>query len=140
MAALVAFDVPLVQPERQDAIVRAATAAGTCLVAREAAAIAGYLTWNREFFGRPFVWLLVVGSAYRRRGVGGALLAAAERDAARFSELFVSTERINAPMRALLASRAYAYSGALDNINAPDNLEYVYYKRLTAALPERLCG
>ncbi len=120
----------LVARERQRSIVYESVAAGGCLVARDGGKIAGFLTWDRGFFGRPFVRLLVIAPARRRRGLGRALVAAAEREAARYGELFVSTEQINAPMRALLAQLGYAPSGSIDNINAPGNRELVYHKRL----------
>ena len=132
MAALVAIDVLLVARERQDEILRESVANRGCLVAREAAAIAGFLTLDRGFFGRPFVRLLVVAPAYRRRGAGRALVAAAERTFAGDGELFISTEHVNAPMQALLGAMAYLPSGSIENINPPGNPELVFHKRLPA--------
>ena len=125
-----AFDVLLVARERPDAILAESVASGGCLIARDRRALAGYLTWDRGFFNRPFVRLLVVAATHRRRGVGRALVAAAERAAAPFGELFISTETINGPMRALLGAAGYVPSGAIEHINEPGNAELLFYKRL----------
>lgn len=130
LAALRAIDVLLVSRERQDAILAESVAAGGCIVARDGAELAGYLTWDLGFFNRPFVRLLVVVSAYRRRGIGRALVADAERAAVAHGELFISTETINAPMRALLLAEGYEPSGSIDHINGPGNAELIFYKRL----------
>lgn len=130
LSALRAIDVLLVSRERQDAILEASVAAGGCLVARDGAAAAGYLTWDRGFFDRPFVRLLVIARTHRRRGIGRALVRAAEAAARAHGELFISTETINSPMRALVLAEGYAPSGAVDHINAPENPELFFYKRL----------
>ncbi len=130
LPALLAIPVLLTSAPRQAAILRAAVASGGCLVALDGTRIAGFATWDRGFFDRPFVRLLVVEPAFRRRGTGRALVLAVERAARADGELFVSTESINAPMQALLAALDYERSGAIDNVNAPGNAELVYHKRL----------
>lgn len=130
LAALLAIDVALTDRERQDEILRTSVGQGGCFVARDGAIVAGFLTWDLGFFHRPFVRLLVVADAYRRRGLARALLGAAEGAASSRGELFVSTEAINAPMQALLARAGYKPSGSIDNLNAPGNAELLYYKRL----------
>jgi GNAT superfamily N-acetyltransferase len=128
--ALLAVDVLLVARERQAAILRESVARGGCLVIPECDGLAGFVTWDLGFFGRPFVRLLVVVPRARRGGLGRALLAAVEAAAAPHGELFVSTEQKNAPMQALLAGLGYVPSGAVDHVNEPGNLELVYYTRL----------
>ena len=130
LAALLASRVLLTGAERQAAIVRKAVAGGGCLVARAAFELAGFAVWDRDFFDRPFLRLLVVEPAYRRRGVGAALVRAVESATRAAGELFASTEAINAPMQALLAKLGYAASGSIDNVNEPGNAELVYNKRL----------
>lgn len=58
------------------------------------------------------------------------MLAAVEREATPLGELFISTEEINAPMRALLGASGYVASGAIDRINEPGNAELIFHKRL----------
>ncbi len=130
IAPLQALEVSIVEASRQHAIVAESVAAGGCVLAYEAPAYAGFITWDREFFNRPFVRLLAVAPEFRRRGVGVGLLRAVEDAARAFGELFVSTEFINTPMQRLLQSLAYESSGSIDNLNAPGNPELVYYKRL----------
>jgi len=132
LPALRALDVPIAAPARQAAILDQSVAEGGCLIACDAAQCAGFATWDRGFFDRPFVRLLGVAAAFRRRGVARALLLAVEAAARRDGELFVSTEQINVPMQNLLASLGYESSGTIDHINAPGNLELVFYKRLAS--------
>ena len=86
----------------------------------------GYVVVSDHFFAHPFVDLLVVGEAHRRRGVGGKLMAKAEADHDD-DRLFTSTNQSNLPMRALLAGRGYQVSGLIDNLD-PDDPEIVYVK------------
>jgi GNAT superfamily N-acetyltransferase len=130
LAALQALEVPITAPARQDAILAQSVAEGGALIACEDAACAGFATWDRGFVDRPFVRLLAVAPAFRRRGVARALLLAVEAAARPAGELFVSTEQINVPMQNLLASLGYQPSGSVDHVNAPGNLELVYYKPL----------
>lgn len=80
-----------------------------------------------RFFSRPFVSLLHVGEAHRRRGVGSALMAHVE---AVFpgDRLFVSTNESNVAMRALLAGRGYEPSGVVHNLD-PGDPELIFVKR-----------
>lgn len=130
LTALLATHVLLTSSARQSAIVRDAVANAGCLVARDGARLAGFVAWDRGFFDRPFVRLLVVEPADRRRGTGVSLVRAVERAVARDRELFISTEATNAPMRALLAKLGYLASGFVENVNEPGNAELIFHKRL----------
>jgi GNAT superfamily N-acetyltransferase len=130
LAPIAALDVWLVAPQRQRSILRESIANGGCYVALCEESVAGFVTWDHGFLSRPFVRLLVVGRAFRRRGVGRALLARVERAAQVERELFVSTEERNGPMRAMLAAANYEPSGSVDHINPPGNAELIYFKRL----------
>ncbi len=129
---LIEIDIALTVRERQNEILRTSVAADGCIVARYGEHLVGFVTWDLGFFNRPFVRLLVVVASHRRRGLASALLRAVERAASAFGELFVSTETINTPMQALLATHGYEPSGKIDNVNAPGNAELVFYKRLGA--------
>ena len=87
---------------------------------------AGFAVVTRHFFGFPFVDLLVVEEAQRRRGVGEALMAQCERnhDADR---IFTSTNESNAPMRRLLAKADWSVSGVIENLD-PGDPELVFVK------------
>lgn len=80
-----------------------------------------------EFFGFDFLELLFVAERARRRGVGSALITSVEEDR-RAGRVFTSTNRSNAPMRALVAKRGYAASGVIYNLD-PADPEVIYVKR-----------
>jgi GNAT superfamily N-acetyltransferase len=86
----------------------------------------GFAIVTRHFYGFPFVDLLVVAEAERRRGVGEALMAKceAEHDADR---IFTSTNESNAPMRRLLAKADWSVSGVIENLD-PGDPELVFVK------------
>ncbi len=86
----------------------------------------GYIVWDREFFGRHFVWLLGVDPLYRRRGIAAHLLRIFE--ARTLGEpLFVSTNASNVAMQALLTSLGFVLSGQVDNLD-PGDPELFFFK------------
>jgi len=99
---------------------------GMSWIAEADGAVAGYAIVSRRFFSRPFVELLAVHPAWRRRGVGVALMArcAATHDSDR---LFTSTNRSNAAMQALLTQTGFEPSGVIENLD-PGDPELVYVK------------
>jgi GNAT superfamily N-acetyltransferase len=99
---------------------------GECWIAEEAPDVLGYAV-RGEFFGFDFLELLFVAERARRRGVGSALIAGVEADR-RTERVFTSTNRSNAPMRALVARRGYAASGVIYNLD-PGDPEVVYVRR-----------
>ena len=113
-----------VAPERTE-YVRTAAARSEVLVAREGEVPIGFLVWNREFFGKPFCWLLATAPSHRRQGVAMLLLDALETRCAR-ERVYTSTNRSNAPMHGLLARRGYARRGELDL--DPGDAEVFYSK------------
>lgn len=79
-----------------------------------------------HFFGRDFIELLVVDPRLRRSGVGRALLRHA-LDTSGTAQVFTSTNTSNLPMRSLLQSEGWSFSGRLDGLDDGDP-ELVYYK------------
>lgn len=72
-----------------------------------------------EFFSNPFLELIVTAETLRRRGVASALMAVIEMtDAGR--KIFVSTNRSNAAMQALLTARGYVPAGQVDHLDPGD--------------------
>ena len=89
---------------------------------------AGYVvTKERHFYGRDFIDLLVVGESARRHGVGRMLMRTAV-GAATTPRVFTSTNESNAPMRALLESEGWSYSGRLEGLDEGDP-ELVFFLR-----------
>jgi ribosomal protein S18 acetylase RimI-like enzyme len=83
-----------------------------------------------EFFSNPFLDLIVVAEAFRRRGVASALMSELERAYAD-RKLFVSTNVSNAPMRRLLEARGYLPAGQVDHLDPGD--PELFYVRLPAS-------
>jgi GNAT superfamily N-acetyltransferase len=75
--------------------------------------VVGFNAWNREFFSRPFIWLVVVEPAYRGQGIGTLLFAHAER-ACQGTRLYSSTNRSNVRMQRFHEQRGYRVCGELD--------------------------
>lgn len=72
---------------------------------------------HQYFFGKPFVSLLIVDPAARRRGLGSGLLAFSLQGE---REVWTSTNRSNAAMRALLEGSGWQYCGELEGLDAGD--------------------
>lgn len=71
------------------------------------------------FFSNPFLELIVTAETARRRGVASALMSHWEAaEAGR--KLFVSTNRSNTTMQALLAARGYIPAGEVDHLDDGD--------------------
>jgi GNAT superfamily N-acetyltransferase len=109
-------------------MIDAAISARCCWVAERSGRVVGYGVLTRNFFARDFVELLFVAEDARRSGAGSAILAGIER-AVHADRLFTSTNQSNAAMRALLATRGYAESGRIENLD-PGDPELVFVKFL----------
>lgn len=107
------------------AVIRESVADRRCLVA-ESNRIVGYaVTAPVHFFARDFVELIVVHDAFRRRGVGRALLRAAV-DRAGTARVFSSTNASNEAMQSLFAADGWTLSGQLEGLDEGDP-EIVYF-------------
>jgi len=86
----------------------------------------GFAVVTRNFYGFPFVDLLVVAEAARREGAGSALMArcAAAHDRDR---MFTSTNESNVPMRALLAKAGWRPAGVVHYLD-PGDPELIFVK------------
>ncbi len=111
-------------PERADEV-RHAVEDSRCLVAEIAGELVGFCVSGR-FFGFDFLELLVVEAAYRRRGVGTALIEEWEKTADT-AKWFTSTNESNVPMKRLCEHLGYVRSGFIENLDEGDP-EVVYFK------------
>jgi GNAT superfamily N-acetyltransferase len=100
-------------PWEKTAFVRAAVLNNEVSVVDEGAGPIAFAVWNREFFSKPFVWLIAVVPHARRQGLAELLFAHVE-SACRGSRLYTSTNATNAAMHALLLKRGYVLRGELD--------------------------
>ena len=89
---------------------------------------AGFLVWNRDFYGFFFIDLLVVHPEFRRRGVAKALLKAMEAKC-KGLKLFTSTNRSNRMMQKVLKKARYRRVGYISHLDRGDP-EWIYYKKL----------
>jgi ribosomal protein S18 acetylase RimI-like enzyme len=93
---------------------------------------AGFALTSHAFFYQPFIELLVVAEAHRRKGVALMLLnqCAAAHDSDR---IFVSTNASNTAANALFAKAGFEGSGIAYNLD-PGDPELIYVKRRDAQL------
>jgi GNAT superfamily N-acetyltransferase len=91
--------------------------AAETLVAERAGQVLGYAAISRAFLGQPYVALLMVAGAQRRRGIGRRLLAAA---CDRYPRLWTSTNESNRPMQALLGRAGFRLAGRIEGLDVGD--------------------
>jgi ribosomal protein S18 acetylase RimI-like enzyme len=72
---------------------------------------------DRYFFGKAFIFLLMVEPGARRRGIGRKLLGAA---ALEHTEIWTSTNRSNNAMRGLLSKTGWMFCGQIAGLDAGD--------------------
>ncbi|RMH02166.1 MAG: GNAT family N-acetyltransferase [Chloroflexi bacterium] len=114
--------------EARRAFIARATKAGECFVAQWDDIVAGYAILNYSFFENGFISLLYVHEAYRRQGVGTALMQYLASVCVT-PKLFTSTNLSNLPMQSLLAKLGYTLSGVIHNLDEGDP-ELVFVKFL----------
>lgn len=128
--ALIAIDpISLKDTVRRQAIAHWA-AAGQCYVAVRAQKVIGYVALTRHFFHQPFIEMLIVSADDRRSGVGVALIEHCKAQVPGGEKLWSSTNRSNAPMRALLAKTGFVESGVVENLDEGDP-ELIFVLRRT---------
>ena len=106
----------------------AALESGECWLAERAGLPLGFVVLQYSFYGNGFVPLLVVEPAFRRQGVGRALLEYVA-SACTTSKLFTSTNESNTAMRSLLAGARFEPSGIIHNLE-PGDPELVFFRLL----------
>lgn len=74
---------------------------------------------QHDWFGHPFIELLVVHPGHRRRGIGRAMLCHLLATAGP-GKVFASTNESNEPMRRLLESEGFTASGVIHNLDEGD--------------------
>lgn len=110
------------------AVIRESVADRRCLVAESDRIVGFAVTARAQFFARDFVELIVVHDAFRRRGVGRALLRAVVERAGT-PRVFSSTNASNEAMRSLFAAEGWTPSGRLDGLDDGDPEIVVFIDR-----------
>jgi ribosomal protein S18 acetylase RimI-like enzyme len=103
-------------------------AAEQCHVAAVDGAVVGYCAITAEFFGRPFIAMLMIDPRYRRHGFGEALLICV-RSKLPAGDLFTSTNASNVAMQMLLLKAGFRPSGYIDNLDHGDP-EVVFHQKV----------
>ncbi len=104
-------------------------------VARQENQVVGFLLMHQQFFGQPFIELLLVHPSFRRQCIGTALMQHVETISLP-GKLFTSTNASNEPMQQLCERLGYIRSGIIDNLDEGDP-ELIYFKRLSNEAPFR---
>ena len=127
LEAIISIDAIAQHSAHRREFIERSVAAGSCYVA-DVGQIVGYAVLDYSFYERGFVSMLIVDAAWRRRGVGTALMRHLE-SVCRTDKLFTSTNLSNLPMQTLLARLAYQLSGIIYGLDEGDP-ELVYVKHL----------
>jgi ribosomal protein S18 acetylase RimI-like enzyme len=88
--------------------------------------VVGMAVWDRDFFGKAFIWMLGVHPLYHRRGIASALIRKVE-SLCKKESLFTSTNRSNLAMQALCNKLGFVESGILQNLD-PGDPEIFFHK------------
>lgn len=118
-------------PERQ-AWLECATSKGCVITASVDDAMVGFAVLEYTFFSNGFIPLVAVAPIARRSHHGLGLIAAAEQRC-KTSKLFISTNRSNQAAQALFLRAGFVPSGQVENLDAPGDLELVYFKAVSPA-------
>ena len=127
---------PLAAPDGSERaqFLRHSVELGECQVHLASGAVTGFVIVKpAHFFGRDFIELLMVDPRLRRSGVGRALLRHV-LDTSGTAQVFTSTNTSNLPMRSLLQSEGWSFSGTLEGLDEGDP-ELVYYQARSGGSP-----
>jgi len=130
LPVLLAFDLVAASEPDRAAFLSSALNEGRTLVACDENTCLGYGILG-GFFGHAFIELIYVAKSARRGGVGRRIMDALA-ECVEGDRVFVSTNRSNAPMHALLAELGYVPSGEVRNLD-PGDPELFYVKSMSDA-------
>lgn len=129
-AAVVAFYDSIDQEEsvqlsREEKIAKAISDE-TCFIILAGNKAIGFVIFDYRFFDQGWIELMIIGEAYRGKGVGGKVFdQIAERCKA--EKLFTSTNQSNTPMQRALAKAGFSFAGQLMGLDEGDP-ELFYYR------------
>lgn len=117
LPAILALDPGSTSDLRRRVFIDAAFSNGWVTVALVDEAIVGFAVTHRHFFSRPFLALLFVDPAFRRRAVARRLIVQAIEV---HGELWISTNTSNAAAQALFAALGFVRAGIIEGLDAGD--------------------
>ncbi|MBE7733223.1 GNAT family N-acetyltransferase [Devosia faecipullorum] len=115
---LVGLDTSVAKEPARAKAIEGWVVAGQCFCAGMGNDLLGYGVLHNHFFGQSMLELVMVGHAYRRRGIGRALIRHIIGRAG--PVLWTSTNQSNLPMQALLAQMGFQRSGIIEGLDAGD--------------------
>ncbi|QNO15867.1 GNAT family N-acetyltransferase [Alkalicella caledoniensis] len=98
----------------------------SCLISMQENEIAGFLTYNTNFFGYSFIELVIVSPQERRKGHATALLQHFVKIAST-EKIFSSTNQSNTRMQEVFERNGFTRSGIIENLDEGDP-ELIYFK------------
>jgi len=98
----------------------------SCLISIKDNKIAGFLTYNTNFFGYSFIDLVIVSPQDRRKGHGTDLLQHFVKIAPT-EKIFSSTNQSNNRMQEVFKRNGFTRSGIIENLDEGDP-ELIYFK------------
>ncbi|WP_070360752.1 GNAT family N-acetyltransferase [Duganella sp. HH105] len=110
--------------ERKDKIRDWLTSA-RCYLAEANGRVAAYCVLTSQFFGYPFIEMVMVGEAFRRQGLGAELIRHVQ-SVIPASKIFSSANASNEPMRMMFSKLGFDPSGHIDNLDEGDS-ELIFY-------------
>ena len=118
--ALIATDHVATHSADRRAAIAEWVARGQCHLAERDGAVAGYVALTRSFFRSPFIEMLMVGTTFRRTGIGRALIEHCIAMTPADQKLWTSTNESNTPMRVLLPQLGFVQTGAFEHLDEGD--------------------
>jgi ribosomal protein S18 acetylase RimI-like enzyme len=125
---ILSIDVKTANSTERTGLIKSSVENRQCLIAKDSGSVAGFLIFNRSFFGNFFIGLVVVNQAFRQRGIGSALIKHFENGMKK-NKIFTSTNRSNKAMQKLLVNSGYDESGIIYNLDE-DDPEIIFFKQV----------
>ncbi|UOD33427.1 GNAT family N-acetyltransferase [Massilia violaceinigra] len=127
LESLAALDTVAVCDPGRRVQIRQWIESGTCHVAHTGDSVGAYGVLAYHFFGNGFIEMVMVGDAFRRQGLGMALVRYFQA-CCTTPKLFASTNLSNQRMQELLKAAGFRTSGLIDNLDDNDP-EIVFFSR-----------
>jgi ribosomal protein S18 acetylase RimI-like enzyme len=99
-----------------------------CHIAESNRTVAAYGVLTDQFFGYPFIEMIMVGEKHRRKGLGEELVRHFQSKTTG-AKLFSSTNASNGPMQTLFGKLGFVQSGRIDNLDEGDPELVFLYRR-----------
>ncbi|QHA92227.1 GNAT family N-acetyltransferase [Bacillus sp. N1-1] len=106
-------------------LIRNAIEMGCCIVVQETNNIAGFLTYDTNFFECSFISLIIVSPSKRRKGYASLLMEYMINNSPT-AKVFSSTNCSNVRMQKVFEANGFIQSGNIENLDEGDP-EIIYF-------------